>query len=199
MSQDSIVCFVLSSLFVVGVLCLVKLAADANQETARKKDELLDLAKRDPQPKVFMQLAELAFADGQSSVAMDFLKKAAALGSAKAAQQVAENYLNLDGGVDSHFEYMLKSAELGGEVAMCKVAAAYKDGRGTLKNIGKSTHWLLRSAEAGNAESMTQVALAYIEGFGLAENPMEGLAWLYVAEFKQNDTAAGLIKNAEAK
>ena len=199
MSQDTIVCFVLSLLFVVGVLCLLKVAADANRETDRKKEDLLTLAKSDPQPKVFMQLAELAFADGQSSVAMDFLKKAAALGSAKAAQQVAENYLNLGGGLDGHFEYMLKSAELGGEVAMSKVSAAYKDGRGTLKNIGKSTYWLLRSAEAGNAESMTKVALAYIEGFGVAENPMEGLAWLYVAEFKQNDTAADLIKTAEAK
>jgi S1-C subfamily serine protease len=41
--------------------------------------------------------------------------------------------------------------------------------------------------------------VAYIEGYGLAENPMEGLAWLYVAEYKQNEDAAKLIKNAEAK
>ena len=198
MTLDSIACLV-ASLVIVGVIFLfAKQSSDDSREQARKQQELLALAESNPQPQFFIDLAEMALADDQQTKAMEYLHRAADLGSAKAAFRVAQMYH--EHADDSHwFEFMLRSAELGGEVAMREVAVAFKGGRGTLKNIGKSTHWLLRSAEAGNAESMTQVALAYIEGFGLAENPMEGLAWLYVAEFKQNDTAAGLIKNAESK
>ena len=57
----------------------------------------------------------------------------------------------------------------------------------------------MRSAESGYSDSMTKVAMAYIEGFGVPETPMEGLAWLYVAEFKHSEVAAGMIKSAEAK
>jgi S1-C subfamily serine protease len=198
MTPDSIACLV-ASLMIVGVIFLfAKQSSDDSREQVRKQQELLALAENDPQPEFFIDLAEMALAAEQQTKAMEYLRRAVDLGSAKAAFRVAQMYHhNAD---DSRwFEFMLRSAELGGEVAMREVAAAFKGGRGTLKNIGKSTHWLLRSAESGNAESMTQVALAYIEGYGVSENPMEGLAWLYVAEFNRNETAAGLIKTAEAK
>ena len=198
MTQDSIVCLV-ASLVIVGVIFLfAKQSSDVSREQARKQQELLALAENNPQPQFFIDLAEMALADDQQTKAMEYLRRAADLGSAKAAFRVAQMY-HEHAGDSQWFEFMLRSAELGGKVAMREVAVAFKGGRGTLKNIGKSTHWLLRSAEAGNAESMAQVALAYIEGYGVSENPMEGLAWLYVAEFNRNETAAGLIKTAEAK
>jgi len=120
------------------------------------------------------------------------------MGSGPASHALAEIHFR-SGPLTRYFEYELKASEQGHEPAMRKVAGAYKQGQGTLKNIGKSTYWLLRSAESGYSDSMTKAAMAYIEGFGVPENPMEGLAWLYVAEFKHSEVAAGMIKSAEAK
>jgi S1-C subfamily serine protease len=198
MTPDSIACLV-ASLVIVGIILLfVKQSSDLSREQARKQQELLALAEKDPKPELFIDLAEMALVDDQQTKAIAYFLRAADLGSAKAAFRLTQMYQHQVGS-PRWFEFMVRSAELGGELAMGHLALAYKEGRGTLKNIGKSTYWLLRSAEAGNAESMTQVAIAYVEGYGVTENPMEGLAWLYVAEFNNNADAASLIKTAEAK
>lgn len=149
-------------------------------------------------PEAFFELGQMAEESGDSEEALRHYRKSSESGFGAASHALAEIQFRR-GALNKYFEYELKAAEQGYEPAMRNVAGAYKQGQGTLKNIGKSTFWLLRSAEAGNPQSMTKVALAYIEGFGVPENPMEGLAWLYVAEFKHNDEAAQLIKSAEAK
>jgi S1-C subfamily serine protease len=169
-----------------------------SREESRKRKELLDSAMKNSDPELFLQLAKLSTGDEGSSKPLEYFVKAAELGSAEGAWRAANIHLER-GDIRAWFEFMLKSSELGDQWAMIRTATAYKEGKGTLKNIGRSTYWLLRSAEAGNAESMKQVALAYVEGFGVNENPMEGLAWLYVSEFKGNSDAANLIKTAESK
>lgn len=149
-------------------------------------------------PEAYFELGRIAEESGDSDEALLHYRKSSELGFGAASHALGEIQFRR-GALNKYFEYELKAAEQGYEPAMRNVAGAYKQGQGTLKNIGKSTHWLLRSAENGNAESMTKVAMAYVEGYGVAENPTEGLAWLYVAEFKKNDKAAALIKSAEAK
>jgi S1-C subfamily serine protease len=149
-------------------------------------------------PEAYFELGQMAEESGDSEEALLHYRKSSELGFGAASHALAEIQFRR-GTLIRYFEYELKAAEQGYEPAMRKVAVAYKQGQGTLKNIGKSTYWILRSAESGNSDSMTLAAMAYIEGFGIPENPMEGLAWLYVAEFKRNHEAAQLIKTAEAK
>jgi S1-C subfamily serine protease len=146
----------------------------------------------------FYELGRMVEESGKAQESLYYYGKASELGSGPASHAMAQIHFR-SGSLTRYFDYELKASEQGHEPAMRNVAGAYKQGQGTLKNIGKSTFWLLRSAESGNAQSMTKVAMAYVEGFGVPENPMEGLAWLYVAEFKRNDEAAQLIKGAEAK
>lgn len=173
-------------------------AASATNE-ASKIDALIRLGD-------FLYKAESA-TTAEDLEGLNYYKAAAALNSKIAYRRLAVIYLNqyvpnsngMANKLEMAFECNLKAAELGHEESMRIVAEWYKTGRGVLKNIGKSTYWLLRSAESGNVQSMTEVAHTYITGFGVQENPMEGLAWLYVAEYKRNEDAASLIKNAESK
>ena len=168
-------------------------------EKAKKKAHLrMQLDNPALAPQAYFKLGVLALESMDDDEALELFRKGANLGSSDACHAMAQLFFR-QGSDLKYFEAELKAAEMGNEEAMLNVAGAYKQGQGTLKNIGKSTHWLLRSAEKGNPESMTKVALAYVEGFGLSENPMEGLAWLYVAEFKRNNKAIDLIKTAEAK
>lgn len=167
-----------------------------------KKEKMAALmaSVRDPAkaPKALIELGRMAEESDDVDEAIEHYFKASELGSGEASHALASLHFSRNN-LKKYFDYELKAAEQGHEPAMRNVAGAYKQGQGTLKNIGKSTFWLLRSAEAGNAQSMTKVALAYIEGFGIPENPMEGLAWLYVAEFRRNAEAAQLIQGAESK
>lgn len=172
----------------------------SRRNSESKKRSVLMVKIKDPAkaPDACFELGKMAEESNDDEEALSHYLMASDLGSGAASHAMAEIHLRR-GYLDKCFECALKASEQGHEPAMRYVARAYKNGKGTLKNIGKSTFWLLRSAEAGNAHSMTKVALAYIEGFGVPENPMEGLAWLYVAEFRRNDEAAQLIKGAEAK
>lgn len=172
----------------------------AGRNTNKEKRAVLMVKIQDPAkaPEAHYELGQMAEESGDTEDALNHYLKASELGSGRASHAMAEIHFRR-GYLNKYFECELKASEQGHEPAMRNVAGAYKQGQGTLKNIGKSTFWLLRSAESGNAQSMTKVALAYVEGFGVPENPMEGLAWLYVAEFKRNDEAAELIKGAETK
>jgi len=197
MYSDSVIVSV-AVLFGGGLIYLAVSQMQLSREKSQKLKELLDSATKNSDPELFLQLAKLSTGVEWSSKPLEYFVKAAELGSAEGAWRAANIHLER-GNISAWFEFMLKSSELGDQWAMIRTASAYKEGKGTLKNIGRSTYWLLRSAEAGNAQSMKQVALAYVEGFGVNENPMEGLAWLYVSEFKGNSDAANLIKSAEAK
>jgi S1-C subfamily serine protease len=148
-------------------------------------------------PFILIELGDIALAQDKADEAIDYYREAAKLDSADGCKRLSDIYWGRHE-YKQYFEYELKGAELGNEVAMRNVSACYKMGKGVLKNIGKSTYWLLRSAESGNMDSMNALAHCYISGFGVRENPMEGLAWLYVAEHKNSIEAAGRIKSAEA-
>lgn len=181
----------------IAVAALIWARLDSNSV---KKNVLWIKIQENPAkaPEAHYELGQMAEESGDTDDALNHYLKASELGSGRASHAMAEIHFRR-GYWNKYFECELKASEQGHEPAMRNVAGAYKQGQGTLKNIGKSTFWLLRSAESGNTRSMTKVALAYVEGFGVPENPMEGLAWLYVAEFKRNDEAAQLIKGAEAK
>ena len=186
------------------ILILIALIALAviwkGRNTLNEKRAMLMVSARDPAKakSAFYELGRMIEDSGKVHESLYYYGKASELGSGQASHALAQIHFRA-GALTRYFEFELKASEQGYEPAMRNVAGAYKQGQGTLKNIGKSTFWLLRSAESGNSQSMTKVALAYIEGFGVSENPMEGLAWLYVAEFKRNEDAAQLIKGAEAK
>ena len=179
---------------------IVAIVVWQGRNTHNEKRAMLLAKTRDPAraKSAFHELGRMVEEAGKAQESLFFYGKASELGYAPASHAMAQIHFR-NGALTRYFECELKASEQGHEPSMRNVAGAYKQGQGTLKNIGKSTFWLLRSAESGNAQSMTKVALAYIEGFGVPENPMEGLAWLYVSEFKRNDEAAQLIKGAEAK
>ena len=185
-------------LILIGVIALVMIRLGRNK--LNKKRAMLMVKAQNPAKakESFYELGRMVEDSGKVQESLYYYGKASALGSGPASHSLAQiNFRS--GALTQYFEYELKASEQGHEPAMRNVAGAYKQGQGTLKNIGKSTFWLLRSAESGYSDSMTKVAMAYIEGFGVPENPMEGLAWLYVAEFKHSEVAAGMIKSAEAK
>lgn len=185
-------------LILIALIALVVIWKGRN--TLNEKRAMLMVSARDPAKakSAFYELGRMIEDSGKVQESLYYYGKASELGSGLASHALAQIHFRA-GALTRYFEFELKASEQGFEPAMRNVAGAYKQGQGTLKNIGRSTFWLLRSAESGNPQSMTKVALAYVEGFGVAENPMEGLAWLYVAEFKRNDEAAQLIKGAEAK
>lgn len=186
--------------FLVAIVAFAGFLIWAVRNKDNEKRTMLMFKIQDPDKasEAYYELGRMAEESGDTDDALKQYLKASELDSGAASHAIAQIHFRR-GSLNKYFEYELMASEQGHEPAMRNVAGAYKQGQGTLKNIGKSTYWLLRSAEAGNPYSMTKVALAYIEGFGVSENPMEGLAWLYVAEFKHNDEAAQLIKRAEAK
>jgi S1-C subfamily serine protease len=129
------------------------------------------------------------------SRAKEWYLKAVSLGSFHACLRMA----NCCNDIHEYFEWRLKAAEAGDRDSYYWVSQAYKDGRGVLKNFGRSTYWLILSAENGRANSMLELAHAYAEGFGIEENPTEALAWLQVAEFKGSPDAAELSKALERR
>ena len=185
-------------LILIGVTALVMIRLGRNKLNKKRATLMVKAQNPANAKEAFYELGRMVEDSGKAQESLYYYGKASALGSGAASHSLAQiNFRS--GALTRFFEYELKASEQGHEPAMRNVAGAYKQGQGTLKNIGKSTFWLMRSAESGNAQSMTKVGLAYIEGFGVPENPMEGLAWLYVAEFKSNEEAAQLIKGAEAK
>jgi len=198
--SDLQVVFCIGIVFLTGLIIflLIRISMADLREAKMKRQALIDASNSNPSPEVLLELGKLSLEEGDLVKALDCFVLSAGLGCAEAAWRAANIHLGRDN-LQPYFEFMLRAAELGDSWAMVRVAAAYKEGKGTLKNIGKHSYWLLRSAEAGKVDSMTQVALAYVEGYGVQENPMEGLAWLYVAEFNKNPLAVELIKTAEAK
>jgi len=185
-------------IILIGVTALVMIRLGRNKLNEKRTMLMVKAQNPAKAKEAFYELGRMIEDSGKVQESLYYYGKASEMGSGPASHALAEIHFR-SGPLTRYFEYELKASEQGYEPAMRNVAGAYKQGQGTLKNIGKSTFWLLRSAESDNAQSMTRVALAYIEGFGVPENPMEGLAWLYVAEFKRNEEAAQLIKGAEAK
>jgi S1-C subfamily serine protease len=189
MNSDALFLFYVAVIGLMGgLIYLVKRSNDQDL------DELKGRVDKNPSDiGVRLLLASHYKDNGDFGLAMKQYEAAAELGSARACIELASMLSRDD------FKWKLRAAELNDVSAMYAISQAYKEGNGVLKNIGQSTHWLLRSAESGRVPSMIEMADAYATGYGIDENPMEGLAWLYVAEFKGDTDAAGLIKGLEKK
>ena len=96
---------------------------------------------------------------------------------------VAENYKP-----EPFTEELLKKAEAGDAEAQCKLAGAYREGRGIEKNAGESLKWLKRSAESGFAIAELVLARDLIEGSVLPKDPARAEQLLLQAEKKLSTT-----------
>lgn len=92
---------------------------------------------------------------------------------------MAENYKP-----EPFSEELLKKAEAGDAEAQCKLAGAYREGRGIEKNAGESLKWLNRSAESGFAIAELILARDLIEGSTLPKDPGRAEQLLLQAEKK---------------
>ena len=92
---------------------------------------------------------------------------------------VAENYKP-----EPFSEELLKKAEAGDAEAQCKLAGAYREGRGIEKNDGESRKWLNRSAASGFAIAELILARDLIEGSTLPKDPGKAEQLLLQAEKK---------------
>jgi TPR repeat protein len=85
---------------------------------------------------------------------------------------------------ESFSDELLKKAEAGDAEAQCKLAGAYREGRGIEKNAGESLKWLNRSAESGFAIAELILARDLIEGSTLPKDPGRAEQLLLRAEKK---------------
>jgi TPR repeat protein len=92
---------------------------------------------------------------------------------------MAENYKP-----ESFSEELLKKAEAGDAEAQCKLAGAYREGRGIEKDSAESLKWLKRSAESGFAIAELMLAKDLIEGSILPKDPGRAEQLLLQAEKK---------------
>lgn len=85
-------------------------------------------------------------------------------------------------------EELLKKAEAGDAEAQCKLAGAYREGRGIEKNLGESLKWLKRSAEAGFGVAELVLAKDLIAGSEVPKDLPKAEQLLLSAEKKLEPT-----------
>jgi TPR repeat protein len=129
-------------ILIIGVIMflLVRMSLAERREAARKRQALVDSSQTDPTPEVFLELGKISMDEEQHGKALEYFAKAAELGSSEGAWRAANIHLDRNDNLQDYFGFMLRSAELGDGRAMVRVAAAYKEGKGTLKNIGRRTY-----------------------------------------------------------
>jgi len=138
---------------------------------------------------MFMVGHMLAHGQGTSRDALDALewfRKAAALGHAEAAfakGEIYENYTDYGIAIGGHMEEALiwyrRAADLGHAGAMNDIGHLYDHGKGIVRDLDEAVRWYSKAAEAGNPTGMSNLGAAYTFGWGDTEiDYAQGRYWL---------------------
>lgn len=73
--------------------------------------------------------------------------------------------------------------------AQSNLGAAFLEGRGVARDVGKAADWLRRAAEQGDAGGQRNLAHCYFEGWGVAQDLVQAAQW-YEKAATQNDADA---------
>ena len=111
----------------------------------------------------------------ENNTAVKWYSKAASKGYVPAYHQLA--YLYKYTRKDLSHMWELKAAEAGDVSSMTAVAFNYREGRGTSKDLVKSTHWFYNAAKNGDLAGMSFYAGALEDGVGIEGNIEEAKIW----------------------
>jgi len=123
-------------------------------------------------------MGDLVKVGGDSPGAVDWYKKAAEQGDARAQNNLGRCYATGDGVTADDkiaVQWLTKAAEQGHAKGMNNLAVMYSQGRGVLRDQTIAKMWRLKAAEAGDAEY--GIAEAYINGFGVEKDAAEADKW----------------------
>ena len=95
--------------------------------------------------------------------------------------------------ISKAFDYYLRSADKGNEIAQLYVGLFYKEGMGVEKNISQAFKYFLRSAENGNREAQFYTGVAYKDGSGADKDTEKAIFWLRKASEQKNTRAMGML------
>lgn len=127
------------------------------------------------------ELGRAAFNANDFSKAFEFWSKAAALGDARAQNQIGNMYaygIGVTKDPKNAFYWWGKAADQGEGYAQRNLGLAYSEGVGVTKDFTKAAEWLKRSASQGNAEGQLAFGYAYSNGEGVPKDLSLAISWV---------------------
>jgi TPR repeat protein len=96
------------------------------------------------------------------------------------------------------FTSFLAAAELGHAAAAFEAGLAYRDDRGTAKDLEASAQWINRAADRGEPRAQYMIGLAYYSGTGVARDEAHAIKFLTAAATQGHAEAQLLLGRAFA-
>lgn len=78
---------------------------------------------------------------------------------------------------DPTVKQYLKAAKRGDAEAQCKVADAYRDGKGVERSYAEAVKWYRAAAEQGHAQAQNRLGVRYASGQGVTRSYAEAAKW----------------------
>ena len=130
--------------------------------------------------------------------AQECFKKASELGDSFSMFSLAMIY-GIEHKSSEAFEFYLKAAENGVELAQYRVGLCYCSGNGVERNERLGFYWLNKAAENGVPDAIQQVAECYEHGYGCEKDHAKAQAYLWTSAKKCNLQAIKKMWNWEYK
>ena len=142
--------------------------------------------------------------------AVEWYRKSALQGNAKAIRNMAVFYENGEGGLEKNkdkatelyklaFPGLATLAEQGDSDAQRYLGCCYEYGDGVTKDLAKAVEWYRKSAEQGNADAQCNLGYCYEKGRGVTKNIKTALQWYRKAAAQGNDRAKNNLKRLGRK
>lgn len=131
------------------------------------------------------------------AVAMEWYKKAAALGNANAMNNIGWAYCH---GIGAEQDYAAalawyeKAIDLGNVSAMNNMGYMYQYGEGVESNYAVALEWYEKAAALGNTNAMHNAGCMYFYGDGVERDYAAALAWFEKAAELGNESAMGWVE-----
>lgn len=112
--------------------------------------------------------------------ALEYYRKAADFGNAKAMNNVGMLYYNGTGVIQDYQEAMnwfKKAADLGRPAATYNIGALHEYGQGVSQNYQEALNWYQKAAELGSENAMYRIGELYYYGCGVTQNYQEAMNW----------------------
>lgn len=149
-------------------------------------------------PEAMRNLARLYEKAHGDSLALVWLQRAAAAGSADAMVDLGtmlQGRRDLQGAL----RWYSAAARAGSARGMFALGQAYQDGSGVAQDYAQARAWYLRAVDAGSADAMNNLGVLYHNGWGVKADRGEANRWLRRARKAGSTVAAGTIASLDAR
>jgi len=144
-------------------------------------------------PRIVPLYAQALLGSGDTSMAVSYLEKGAALGNRECIFEAGSVYYNGKfRGQDykKALEYFKKGAELNDPRSEVMLGNMYFMGLGVAENYGEAIRYYFSAADHGNSVAMYALGLAYLNGSGVTQDLTEARKWFQkVIDKNDNPTA----------